>query len=164
MFSHIHSLAWHVQPLHITIHLHYHQIFLWKICVDCWVSKKPFWQNVSSEARPLLPVCQLESQVQPVCTSLDMIACQCWTYVPRGIALFCKCKVQFLNKTIAHNQFCSCCTYISCCVSLILPLFLLAVPFFCSIIFICLCLRLHIFMFWTLSVPCIFCLHCLLIF
>ena len=76
--------------------------------------QRNLWQSVSSEARHLLPVCQLESQVQPVWTSLDMIACQCWTYVPRNISLLCKCKVQFLNKTIAHNQFCSCCTYISC--------------------------------------------------
>ena len=67
--------------------------------------QRNLWQRFFLETRHLLPVSQLESQVQPVCTSLDMIACQCWTYIPRNISLLS--KVQFLNKTIAHNQFCS---------------------------------------------------------
>ena len=70
--------------------------------------QRNLWQRFFSGTGHLLPVSQLESQVQPVCTSLDMIACQCLTYVPRDISLFCKGKLQFLQyKTIAHNQFCS---------------------------------------------------------
>ena len=115
-------------------------------------------QRFFLETGLLLPVSQLESQVQPVCTSWDMIAYQCWTYVPRDTSLFCQCKLQFLKiKTIAHNQFCSCCTYISCfvcpwfclCVSLLLNSF--------ALIHLFICLRLYIFMFWTLSFSCIFC-------
>ena len=140
MSSHIHSLAWHVQPLHITIHLHRHQISLWKICINCWVSKKPFWQNVSSETGHLLPVSQLESQVQPVCTSLDMIACQCLTYVPRDISLFCIRKLQLLQyKTIAHNQFCSA-VHISAVVS---------APDFASVSFCCSILLLYFIFYFN---------------
>ena len=94
-----------------------------------------FQRNLSQrfflETGHLLPVSQLESQVQPVCTSLDMIACQCLTYVPRDISLFCKRKLQFLQyKTIAHNQFCSA-VHISAVVSV--PDFA-SVPLCCSII------------------------------
>ena len=120
-------------------------------------------QRFFLETGLLLPVSQLESQVQPVCTSWDMIAYQCWTYVPRDTSLFCQCKLQFLKiKTIAHNQFCSCCTYISCfvcpwfclCVSLLLNSFAVVHLLFKSIF---ICLRLYLFMFWTLSFSCIFC-------
>jgi len=133
MFSHIHLLAWHVQPLHITIHLHRHQISLWKICINCWVSKKPFWPNVSSETGHLLQVSQLESQVQPVCTSLDMIACQCLTFQETYPCFaYANCN-SYNTKQLHTTSFVVLYIYQLLCLPLILPLFLFAVPFFCSI-------------------------------